>query len=59
MVPKVPDTLPTRLRYRWYRLRMGRNRAACARRTSQVPIMGYGMYRQSLWLGCQPRRNKT
>ena len=50
MTPKVPDTLPTRLRYRWYRLRAGRNR---------VPIMEYGMYRQSLWLGRQTCRNKT
>jgi hypothetical protein len=44
MVPKVPDTLPTRLRYRWYRLRVSRNWAACARRSSRVPIMEYGMY---------------
>ena len=59
MTPKVPDTLSTRLRYRWYRLRVGRNWAACARRSGRVPIMEYGMYRQSLWLGRQTRRNKT
>ena len=40
MTPKVPDTLPARLRYRWYRLRVGRNR---------VPV-SYRMYRQMLWL---------
>jgi len=39
MTPKVPDTLPTRLRYRWYRLRVGRN---------DIP-MTYGMFRQALW----------
>jgi hypothetical protein len=49
MTPKVPDTLLTRLRYRWYRLRVGRNRAACARRTSRVPV-SYRMYRQMLWM---------
>lgn len=39
MTPKVPDTLLTRLRYRWYRLRVGRN---------DIP-MTYGMFRQVLW----------
>jgi len=39
MTPKVPDTLLTRLRYRWYRLRVGRH---------EIP-MTYGMYRQALW----------
>jgi hypothetical protein len=57
--PQLPDTPLLRVRYRWYRLRVGRNRAACARRTSQVPITEYGMYRQSLWLGRQTRRRKT
>ena len=41
MTPKVPDTLPTRLRYRWYRLTVSRN---------GIP-MTYGMFRQALWVG--------
>lgn len=43
MIPKAPDTLLLRLRYRLYRLR----------HRNQVPEtepMGYGMYRQCLWL---------
>lgn len=39
MVPKVPDTLSARLRYRWYRLRVGRD---------EVP-MTYSLFRQTLW----------
>jgi len=49
MIPKVQDTPLLRIRYHCYRLRVGRNRAACARRTSRVPV-SYGIYRQSLWL---------
>jgi hypothetical protein len=45
MTPKVPDTLLTRLRYRWYRLRVGRNYSP----------MTYGMFRQALWIGTHER----
>lgn len=41
MTPKVPDTLLTRLRYRWYLLCVGRK---------DIP-MTYGMFRQTLWTG--------
>ncbi|MBE2234226.1 MAG: hypothetical protein IAE85_12100 [Anaerolinea sp.] len=40
MTPKVPDTLSTRLRYCWYRLRISRK---------GVPA-SYSMFRQFLWL---------
>ena len=46
MTPKVPDTLLTRLRYRWYRLRAGRNSSP----------MTYGMFRQMLWANRRTRR---
>jgi hypothetical protein len=45
MTPKVPDTLLTRLRYRWYRLRIGRSNSP----------MTYGMFRQALWIGTHER----
>lgn len=45
MTPKVPDTLLTRLHYRWYRLRVGRY---------DIP-MTYGMFRQALWIGTHER----
>ena len=43
MIPKVPDTAWTRLRYRLYRRRY-RNRVP------GTEPMSYGMYRQCLWL---------
>jgi hypothetical protein len=49
MIPEIQDTFLLRIRYRWYRLRVGRNRAACARRTSRVAV-SYRMYRQMLWM---------
>lgn len=45
MTPKIPDTLLTRLRYRWYRLRVGRYGSP----------MTYGMFRQTLWIGTHER----
>ena len=46
MTPKVPDTLLTRLHYRWYRLCVGRK---------DIP-MTYGMFRQTLWANRRTRR---
>ena len=46
MTPKVPDTLPARLRYRWYRLRVGRD---------EIP-MTYSLFRQTLWANRRTRR---
>ncbi len=45
MTPKVPDTLLTRLHYRWYRLRVGRDEIA----------MTYELFRQTLWVGRNSR----
>jgi hypothetical protein len=46
MTPKVPDTLLTRFRYRWYRLCVGRY---------EIP-MTYSLFRQTLWMKRPTRR---
>ena len=57
MRPQVPDTLPVRLRYAWYRwcirLQGIASRALrwrSGRFADPVPAMTYTLYRQRLWL---------